>query len=287
MALTHGAPDWQPLYQLLIDAFAAGLTVNVEQFIPEITVQVEAGASNIPVELPVGTSVDVSNDIDTAITTTDSSKAPSGVGSVTTIDGKGNIILSDGFEQGTGCWSFTYGTDSFAWVTRRTRKSGLEALAFLFPTYNKTSSFLRRLAFPPCTKIGFEVSFAFTTNAVDITADLQFTFADVQYHAYVKWNGSSGNVTYLDNTNGDAAMTSLYVNSGSTYWNTIKFVIDLDTMKYIKAYLNGKEMVLDMPVYHQVEASYNYLQPKVVVYSKTAAGSNNFVYIDDIILTQE
>lgn len=213
-------------------------------------------------------------------TNSDPAELAARLGSYSSIDRRGNVLLHDNFENGVEAWRPQLGGGAGAaweWSAESSRSGGFSGK---LSSGLATQSIVRRYmgAYNP-GKVGCEYSFA--TQLYDILYGGLFYSNNINLY-YAVWR-LEGNSLYVE-PYPDAVITDVEAIFDDYAYNTIKMVWDTDTNYYTRIMFNqievdiSKKQVFALPI---VDVGRH-----LVAYFVIAGGlANRYVYIDDFLAT--
>lgn len=210
------------------------------------------------------------------------------LGSIVTYDRRGDVIWLDDFEGGIECWKRVVSGDDGAieWVADAKHSGGFSAKLIAGKTDDHNAAIERVLFAPALSKIGLEVSVA-THLSTSYLQLMLIVYTGTHGFRFILTYGDVNNRWFLHNSGGGDTIfaTDITYNKGDAAWQTFKFVIDLVTGKYVRAILGG--VTYDLSAYdgytETLEAT-PYMRFYIV--NTGREGYNDYIFIDDVILTQ-
>jgi len=210
------------------------------------------------------------------------------LGSSMVYDKRGQVLFIESFENG---W--------YRWILN---KDGLLAAGEITPEVAATGGYCvkltggsdesnlagieRRVASRPLGRMGLEFSFSVPAYWDYILASLYLYTGALQYIAAVKFVYSTGNLRVLDEHLGYPIVGVGTALGGDAHWfNTIKIVGDVSTGLYNRVMFNNQEIAIPT---NTLKVDTNTTTPpgiKVDIAFYSREGSNDVMYLDDIILT--
>lgn len=276
-AFTSGGEDWQPLYRFLKDALSVNVNVNIADAVGSYFTDMAAALNNMTVQMASSQQA-----LQDAI-----SKISDTFGTIETIDRNGKIFYADGFESGMGAFSFSLSGSSEMWVTRRSRKSGLQSLNMNFDADYDDASLTKYFPLPQAQHLGFEFSIHHPAYGINWSMNTMVTNGVTNYMVQLSLNMDTGDLVLLTD-GGDVTIRNLslapYFGNG---WSTFKFTLDQSTGKYHHAYVNGQ--LIDLSAYAPISWTYDeyYILFTITFAANAGVASNTDVFLDDIIITEE
>jgi len=209
------------------------------------------------------------------------------LGSAIAYDRRGQVAHFQDFERGFGAWTgSTAGTAAAVALDPTTSLSGGYSCKLTGGSDGAGMASVRLdCGIVPVGKMGLE--FAFSLGTIFDTLETQFSFYDGSNHysARVRYFYTTGVIMVLDETSGWTTVgTVAHAGIDSMHYNTLKYVFDQTTQKYERLLFNGEEFDLSAVSYYDYGAS-ALSQIKVSVACYSRGGQNDYVNVDDIIVT--
>jgi len=276
--MATGAPDWQPLYKFLRDALSVNVDVNLAEADASYYTNLAAALNNLTVTVD-----SAQQQLNDAI-----SKIGDTFGTIETVDRVGSIYYADGFESGIGTFLTTLTAAGNLWVSRVTRKTGLQSLCIYVKAWGDAVKIEKRLPFPATKKLGIEVSFCQLTFYGHVDLYITYSRDGVQDQCKVRlrWDlfhelGVIHNGAYVTIVDLTTAGIS------SSFFNTFKVVYDFSARKYVKLIWDGISYDISARCNHLVDSEEMRMTIGVYVYADSGTLNNTVCFLDDIILTEE
>jgi len=211
------------------------------------------------------------------------------LGSSNYFDRRGDVVFTETFEHGSEMWVLDGdGTDNDQRISPESFRSGGYALKL--KTGSSSGDYARAYNYvthPGGRRLGVELSF--TVDAFTRLVDFEFIIHDgtTMYKPRLRVNVSTDTLQYRDRKGRYQDLdTNIKTHSHRRHFNTIKFVIDLDTSAYVRAILNSREYPLPgILVETEPDTSAGVLT--VYIWVETGANHTSTTYVDDIIITQD
>jgi hypothetical protein len=209
------------------------------------------------------------------------------LGSPKRYDRHGEVLWMDSFWYGTQAWGIYKSANSNAYLVTWPARSGGYALRLVIGS--ASGDYVQIAHAEPylvATRFGAEISWTycsvvsayywyFTIGLTTGTWTAEVKYDPINYVLYYK-NSAGSYVTLA---------TSFRVLEDSTFFNTIKIVVDANTKKWVKLMLNGSVFDLSAQALYQSTAqpypAINFAM-RVVSYP----GYQGIVHVDDAIITQ-
>lgn len=210
------------------------------------------------------------------------------LGSPMVYDKRGQVMFMESFEDG---W--------YRWILN---KDGLLAAGEITPTVAATGGYCvkltggsddtnlagieRRVASRPVGRMGLEFSFSVPGSWDYILASLYLYTGALVYIAAIKFVFATGNLRVLDEHLGYPIAGTGTALGGDAHWfNTIKIVGDVSTGLYNRLMFNNQEIPIPTNTLKVDDAVGVPPGVKVDIAFYSREGSNDVMYLDDIILT--
>lgn len=210
------------------------------------------------------------------------------LGSINTFDRRGDIIWFDDFEENINKWAqVPVGVGaSIALSTNAARSRAKSAKLTTGNLANDYALITRSLPVQTIGRIGFEHSFSVQGPYGYLEARLTFYSSLGEIEGALKLDLRNKRLYY--HTTGDAwnLIASNVKTPAATYlFHTLKFTVDFDTQKYLRAILNNTEYDLtSYALYTNPPIAAPLIN--VVLKMVTDAAFNRTLYVDDVIITQ-
>ena len=210
------------------------------------------------------------------------------LGSPVSHDRRGDVVWWDDVECGIAKWGSTLVGTGAAFTADDTQpKNGSTAAKLVAgSTGGASAAMTKSLAYPALNKFGVEFSFASSSLPLQLTlVDGLYTGA-VLLDARLRWNRSANTIEYYTAA---GAWVSLGVAdlpiSITALYHVMKLVIDPVARTYVRAIIDARTFDLSgIPLRVAADATLQQLGFSITNYGN--AGSNDAVYIDDVIVTQ-
>ena len=210
------------------------------------------------------------------------------LGSIDTFDRRGDVIFLDTFEHGLGRWltsaSGSSGTPNLS--TNYARSSGLSCCLHTPATEGYFSSISHYSPIPVFTKRGIEASFSLPTAETILEVSQYFYIGTTRTYFAVRYNQPNSTLEYFGSDNDWHVLASSVRPYPRDYcFNTLKLVVDLVTLQYVRCILNSTcYSMADLDARTTADLTAPYLQTLILLLNPAAEAKT--LYVDDVILTQ-
>lgn len=210
------------------------------------------------------------------------------LGSPITHDRRGDVMWWDDFEWSLNKWQATVsGTGAAAAIsTARARNGRCSVLLTAGSDGGFLSEIAHLLPFPALSNLGAEFSFSLGSVISDLTLEQTIRDGAASVAYGVRWNDVTNMLQYFSSAGAwtDLAATPQY-SSGPSLFHVMKVVVDAVARKYVRLIVD--DVAISMAGLG-AEVSVSAFAPlwTVEITNNGRAGSNDTVYIDDVILTQ-
>ena len=212
------------------------------------------------------------------------------LGSIVTFDRLGDVVYADDFEgsfEKYTIWPFNTG----ALVDKSSRTYRSKTSSARLRGGSDDERFARiatGCVYQAPSKLGFEISFAgvdyVTTEYIQIYIRLNAPTG--RFYAGIRYDCYNEQLYFLNSADEWQAFGDMFMLDGTVYlFNTLKFVIDPDTQKYVRCRINHLTFPMTQNFYYwgtPSEVGSIDIQLEV----KSVAGYNATVFFDDLIVTQ-
>lgn len=210
------------------------------------------------------------------------------LGSINLFERRGEVIFMDDFEDSTVKWTKSgAGVDPTALrsiTTARTRNYSYKVITSAEVGNWTDVTHYHRL--PPSTRLGFEFSFALGSSLTYVWSRLYLDSKTDRYWGQLEYNPPSKLLRISIGTDTWVNLeTDFELWEKDNIFHTWKLVIDYETKKYVRAYLNDKSYDLSAYALRHTSDTYTpamYLNARIA----NAASGKHYIYIDDVIATQ-
>jgi len=214
------------------------------------------------------------------------------LGCPTWFDKRGNVFFFDNFEAATLRWeALTTGTGaSIALSTTRSYSGVQSVLLTAGSDSTRRATIMRHFGRPPEKRLGISCMWAYESTSPQklwtVMIWLQVYTTSAYYDATLYYDITDDTVKVVTDTGINTVSDTLNLYLDDWAFHNMKVVLDWETTKYVRGYLDDNEF--DLSEYGlQVTALANQ-KPKLLALVRvlSAAGQNAPVYIDDVVLTQ-
>ena len=209
------------------------------------------------------------------------------LGSPVSYDRRGDVVCLDQFEDGVGRWEEVGdGDDNEEYPVAYPTHSGKMALMLHSgDAVGNSGAILRELPYPTLSKLGAEVSFIVYAGTDEVRLWMLLYQGTHYYDSFLSYHHDDGTIWIRTQDADIEIATPGIVQEGYTHFNTMKFVMDALTGKYVRAIFNDHNYPLDAyNMYYGDDVSPKRVALWVVNWTGTTGGTN--VLIDDFIFTQ-
>jgi len=212
------------------------------------------------------------------------------LGSIVTFDRLGDVVYADDFEgsfEKYTTWSI--GTGALVERTSRTYRSKTYSARLRGGSDDERFARIATgCVYQAPSKLGFEISFAgvdyVTTEYIQIYIRLNAPTG--RFYAGIRYDCYNEQLYFLNSADAWQAFGDMFMLIPIVYvFNTLKFVIDPDTQKYVRCRINHLTFPMTQNFYrwgNPTEVGSIDIQLEV----KSVAGYNATVFFDDLIVTQ-
>lgn len=210
------------------------------------------------------------------------------LGSISSHDRRGDVIWFDDFEDTIAKWDqYPIGTGALIEQSADSARNGGRSCKLTTgDAISNYAAILKWLPYPILSKIGFEISFTLDADLSHVYNYLRLYDGVKRYSPWVDYRPDVKQLYYGDK-NGDAQLLAdnLELAKYSTYYHTWKLVVDLVTKKYVRLILDEKTYDLSS---YEIYPLANTTLPCInaLHWVTTGVASNQSVYVDDAIITQ-
>jgi len=209
------------------------------------------------------------------------------LGSVVRYERSGQVSFIDGFENGLSHWETVLGgTGSEVVHEARYFQSGGYSCFLKSGSTDPWNAQIRyRVGGMPAGRVGYAVSFSQGSVGDELTFEMYFRDGAVEHEIHVRWSDALLKLQVYEKDTGWTTIDGpKLAYRGARCFNTLKLVADLTTDKYVRVRLNT--YVVDLTDW-DIKTSVDLATPGVdfFITNKGNAGQNDYVWVDDIILT--
>ena len=204
-------------------------------------------------------------------------------------DKRGEVIWYDDFQNGVILWGVsTSGTGAAAAADTTVARRGKQSAKLTAGTSSTTSVELQHLeSYLGPMKVGAQITFSvpatYTPLSLDVTLILLGAGHNLQGKIRVDFANSA--LKYYNNVGVYTTFaTPINIFTGSYMWNSLKFVVDFSTLKYIRCMFQGTKYDLSANAIHDLAAGNDYYFG-IFVKVNGDVNSNKYLWIDSAILT--
>lgn len=210
------------------------------------------------------------------------------LGSIVTYDRRGDVIFLDDFEDGLIRWlQATSGTGAAIAVDTTRARNGAQSVKLTGGSDgNRNALISHRQAIQFLGRIGFEISFMHDGSYESFANHLEVNNGSGTWAFEVRYTLASKLLEYSDEDgNYQTLDASLTINNASGLFHTIKVVLDLDAMEYVRALVDTDSY--DLSGIGGFKSSSADI-PEIFAQARhvSRSGQNDVVYVDDAIITQ-
>jgi hypothetical protein len=210
------------------------------------------------------------------------------LGSPVAFDRRGDVIWYTDFEHGRRAMGTEVsGTGADVSISAITAFTGAYSVKLTNGSDNSRFASIRKELYPTTvSKVGFEFSWASVYNDQYVEAWVEYLDGATIYRFIIRYDEALDVLQYRDSA-GDLQniATDLKMAVSSTVFHTLKLVIDLDTLEYVRVLVDGTTYLLTG--YKGTQAAW-ITDPmiKCCVYNNGEAGENHYIWVDNVIITQ-
>ena len=219
---------------------------------------------------------------------TDLAELAARLGSIVTFDRRGEVVFFDAFEDGLHKWrTIASGAGATVALSVATARSGrVSADIIAGSNASRLGGIGHRFPVLSPSRIGLEAQFS---NEVAIeTLDFALVFYDgaTMTRFVIRWSDTDNELLYLNSAGVYTPFaTGINLIRSFGFYPAIKFIIDSDTLKYVRVLFNVDAYALS-GIAGQSSASALLPHIDASIELTGRSGFNDNVYVDDVILTQ-
>lgn len=219
---------------------------------------------------------------------TDLGELAARLGSIVTFDRRGDVVFLDGFEDGLIKWSqATSGTGAAVAVDTANARNGAQSIKLTGGSdTGRSAQITHRQPVQLLGSVGVEVSFYYDSQNDNLSIQVTLNDGQGTWDFEVRYTQSTSLLEYLDS--GGAFQTlddSKVLTQLSKQFHTLKVVLDMSTMTYRRVLLDSSAYDLS-GIGGSAGVVGNSPEVTATVRQLSRAGSNDALYVDDAIFTQ-
>lgn len=210
------------------------------------------------------------------------------LGSINRFDRRGDVVWMDDFESVPNKWEDLAGIGVGTSVLSTTRaRSGSCSLKITTGFDGGATGKNHQESYPKLSKFGFEASFNLGHSTLVVLLEVRVYTGTNRIRAYIVYDCPNANWRYLDSEGHEQTLLDdIAISYGDYLFTTCKFVLDLDTNKYVRAVLPNQE--IDMSTIAAQCSSDTLTAPHIEIrlVAMSSGTASQVVYFDDVIITQ-
>lgn len=210
------------------------------------------------------------------------------LGSIDTFDRRGNVIFQDDFESGHLKWGpYCFGAGSTISYCAETARSGAYCLKLTTGAdVGRYSRIYRYMAYPVLGKLGVELAFAIPANPAAFYLTMNLCDGVNEKRGTILYLPSTETLYYRDTSgNYQEVATGLKLFQDTRAWHHLKMVADFVSGKYHRVILDDQLYSLKEHAL-RIDTSTSYSHLLVEVHAYTEVTTLSYLYLDDLIITQ-
>jgi len=209
------------------------------------------------------------------------------LGALSVYDRGGNVVWADGFEFGLSPWlPQTDGTGALVEIVSEPTYSGESACKLTGGSDGwARAGVLKRIRPPVLGRFGAELTFSIATPNDNVEIRIQHNDGVNRRRYFIKLIESTDELQYLD-ADGNYQKFAEYIlaNDDAYLFHTCKAFVDLENHEYVKFMINQQSYDLSGIACETVADTTN-PRLEVTIYVTSRAGSNDVIYVDNVIIT--
>ena len=208
--------------------------------------------------------------------------------SINTYVRSGSIVWMDDFEDNINHWCKTaVGTGASVVLSDEAARNGKYSAKMTTPSDTADYCSLQRaIGMLNTSKIGFELSYADQDDNTRLSIMIAIYDGTTEYYGILRISEAAGTLEIWDDIiNNYVTLDTLTIDSEICTWNTMKLIIDMDSLYYVRGYFNNEEYDLTAYRLRDVALATSPRIAVAVLLHRTVA-DNYHVYVDDAIITQ-
>lgn len=210
------------------------------------------------------------------------------LGAISFFERRGEVIFMDDFEDSTFKW-LTDATGT-TWSVARSNASALNGnFSVKLTTDAAPTTFvaIEKYLHPSVLKrMGFEYSFAIGSNIDSIYNLFNIYTKTTRYKALLSYTPQTQKLIVTDHYLGSKIIaTNVDLREHDLTYHTWKMVVDLETGKYVRLYLNGEYYDLSQWTLPFTPGDYT-PDMYLIIYIINYSTGNHYVYVDNVVITQ-
>lgn len=210
------------------------------------------------------------------------------LGSIVSFDRRGDVVWMDDFEHTLNKWNtYTPGTGDSAGVSKTRARNGDYSCEMVTGTeVGSPVEINSHLAVPPESGYGFEVSFTLGDDHTYFYTRLYVYTGSARHEFTLRYDVAAEVLQHMDEDGNYTNLSpGIALRKSDVLFNTLKFVVDLESEAYVWARLNeGAWAMAGIAGREVAVASAAYFAIYVGFIGTT--GVNVTGYVDDVIITQ-
>jgi len=218
----------------------------------------------------------------------DMGEAAARLDSIVNFDRLGDVVWYDDFETSTLKWKpGGVGTGFSVELSNESAKSGSQSLKLITgSTLARMVQAVHDLPYPVLSGYGMEASFAIGPNIAAIEFWIGAYSQQNVIEGAVRYQPQENTIQYR-NANADwiTFATGVDLYEDDLTYHTLKLVVDLENAEYVRCRLNEATYDLKEISLRVVSASWT-PRTELMVRVYSATEENNYVYVDDVVITQ-
>lgn len=210
------------------------------------------------------------------------------LGSIVSFDRRGDVLFMDSFSGDKVSWGEdTQGTGaSVDWCAESGQSSPFSVKLTGGSDGNRWADLRKSMDYPVASRIGFEVSFAIPGSIEEIKMTMAHHDGTIRYLASLTLDQVNQHIEIISADLPGGVIDSYTKYPGSVrQFHTMKLVFDMATNHYSRALVGNR--AYDLSAYGMTTAASSqapYIQ--VIAGAQSRAGVNDYIYIDNAIITQ-
>jgi len=218
----------------------------------------------------------------------DNAEVAARLGSIDTFDRRGNLVWMDDFEKGAAKWNLAgNGLGNTQAISATRARNGQSSMLLTCGSNGLLNAQMGKyMPLPALKTIGVEMSFSLGANVSRFSFNVWLYYNNRLYKAQLAFHVADEEIYYMNSAGANVLLDASHTfRETSSYWTTVKLVVDWSTGRYIRAIINDATYDLSAQLMNNTAlVSDRYLYVLIDGYS--VAASNGTIFVDDVIITQ-